>query len=476
MPVVLFASGSIRGKVVDSRGEPVDAVAVILQTVDDEYIDAVITEADGTFLFPTEPGAYKIYFQHLLFEPLMMLLDGNDPETFTLQEKDMLLREVTVTAERPQVKVEGGALIYDTQQLIKDKPVTNAFDAIRELPGVLASDESLSLMGASELNIVIDGKLTNLSPEQLSSLLKSMPASRVKRTEVMYNAPARYNVKGALINVVLEKGDGSETVQGEAGLEYQQHHYPDGRAHANILYSKDRFSLDVLATGQKRKSWSGEDMFARHTLKEETVEIDQVNRGWSDRWGGTFRAELDYSFKNDDKLSASYYLEGSDYDGERTSESHYDYLSSEITRDMDSRTHVNGHSLLQNAQVQYQSHRKWTAGVDFTRYYTPDEQLYLNRGKNEVVTDLLNTNKQAVNKWMLFINKDHGFENGWSLNYGINATLARSKKMMWNTSMRERPDMYLMKIVCWTICKKNTGETVLWKSAASSGNCPPMYH
>lgn len=44
------------------------------------------------------------------------------------------LPEVFVKAERPLVKVSEGKLQYDIPNLVKDKPVDNAFDVIGELP------------------------------------------------------------------------------------------------------------------------------------------------------------------------------------------------------------------------------------------------------------------------------------------------------------------------------------------------------
>ena len=46
------------------------------------------------------------------------------------------LPEVFVKAERPLVKVSEGKLQYDIPNLVKDKPVDNAFDVIGELPGI----------------------------------------------------------------------------------------------------------------------------------------------------------------------------------------------------------------------------------------------------------------------------------------------------------------------------------------------------
>ena len=46
------------------------------------------------------------------------------------------LPEAMVTGEKPIVKADKGKLIYDLPHIIKDLPVDNVFDAIKELPGV----------------------------------------------------------------------------------------------------------------------------------------------------------------------------------------------------------------------------------------------------------------------------------------------------------------------------------------------------
>ena len=64
---------------------------------------------------------------------------------------------------------------------------------------------ALDNLGGMSVALMINGKLTSMSREQVVTLLKSMPASRVQNAEVMYSAPARYQVRGALINITLEK-------------------------------------------------------------------------------------------------------------------------------------------------------------------------------------------------------------------------------------------------------------------------------
>ena len=75
------------------------------------------------------------------------------------------------------------------------------------------------------VTVILDGKVTTLSTEQLYSLLRSIPASRIEKAEVMYNAPARYQVRGALINITLKQSAGGpDSWQGELYAKYRQKH------------------------------------------------------------------------------------------------------------------------------------------------------------------------------------------------------------------------------------------------------------
>ena len=121
------------------------------------------------------------------------------------------LPEVMITGERPIVKAAQGKLVYDLPRLIQNLPVDNAYDAVKELPGVIEMNGGLQLAGQG-VTVILDGKVTTLSTEQLYSLLRSIPASRIEKAEVMYNAPARYQVRGALINITLKQSAGGPSM------------------------------------------------------------------------------------------------------------------------------------------------------------------------------------------------------------------------------------------------------------------------
>ena len=53
------------------------------------------------------------------------------------------LPEVMITGERPVVKAEQGKLVYDVPRLVGSLPVDNAYDAVKNLPGVVSMNDAL---------------------------------------------------------------------------------------------------------------------------------------------------------------------------------------------------------------------------------------------------------------------------------------------------------------------------------------------
>ena len=425
----IMAQG-ISGQVMDGKEQPVDGVAVILQTLDSVYVDTVVTDTLGNFrLNHLLDQSYRLIFQHILYNMVEKEITTANVGTVVLEEKDYQLAEITVKGERSQVKLEGGKLTYDVPQLMKDKTATNAFEIIKDLPGLIERNDNLELVGASRLNIILNGQLTTMSADQLIQLLKTMPASRVEKVEVMYNAPAKYNVKGALLNVVLSKNE-SETHswQGETGVDYTQYRHAGGDAHVNLLYTNKGFSLDFLLNGNKRRDVMGEDMLARHTLNSGMTEISQHNRALVHVNRGTVRLGMDYTFANEDKLSLAYYLKGDKVLSDRDAFTSYlDLSKPENKSESTSLVRDDGHSAIHNIRLQYDGHAGISAGADFTRYHSPSVLDYHDTNTNGSRTDMINNTRQDVSRWSVFLNKTHSFASGWGLNYGVHGGYASSK-------------------------------------------------
>ncbi|MCI1847455.1 MAG: signal protein, partial [Prevotella sp.] len=157
------------------------------------------------------------------------------------------LPDVIVKGERPIAKVNGSTVTYGLPLLLKKRAVDNMYDAIKEIPGVIEQDKKLSL-GGMPTTVILDGKVTSMTVDEVTSLLKSMPANRIAKVDVMYNAPAKMQVRGALINIRLRHShiDGISPSQGEINLAWKQQHDAEFGERTSLLYYKGKFSLDLM--------------------------------------------------------------------------------------------------------------------------------------------------------------------------------------------------------------------------------------
>ena len=133
------------------------------------------------------------------------------PDTISSQQ----LNEVVVKGEKPNVKGEDGIMVIDLPTIVKDKPVTNILEALGYMPGVTNNNGMIWLTGASNVTIILNGELTNMSLQNLYQLLYTTPVDRLKNVEIMYSAPAKYHVNGAVINVILKTPKPLDGLQGQ---------------------------------------------------------------------------------------------------------------------------------------------------------------------------------------------------------------------------------------------------------------------
>ena len=318
------------------------------------------------------------------------------------------LPEVMVTGERPVVKAKAGRLEYDLPRIIEGKPVDNIYDALKYLPGVAEMNGALTL-GARGVTIVLDSKVTNMSTEQLYALLKSMPADRIERVDMMYNAPARYQVRGALIDVRLRHRIGDPgTVQGEAYAQYNQSYEASFQERASLLYNGGKFSLDFLYSHTHGKDFNTTDKEARHwqEAEDKTYLIENHEEARSRNHTHSFRLGTDYQFGKDHNLSFVY--NGSYH----TRHVRQHTTGTQTAENLSGRT-----SWLHNGRLDYRTPIGLSAGAEFTWYRTPGTQL-LSSEMEGARLDFYTEDLQRINAWKFFLSQEHSLKNGWGLNYG----------------------------------------------------------
>ena len=336
------------------------------------------------------------------------------------------LPEAMVTGDKPIVKADKGKLIYDLPHIIKDLPVDNVFDAIKELPGVTERDGSFTLAGRG-VKVVIDGKVTNMSSEQLNTLLKSIPASSIANAEVMYSAPARYQVRGAMINITLKKADESiAPVVGEVGGKWQYDNRHAFQERASLIVNKGKFSGDILYSHTHGKSFSETGSEAHHSLNDGTVhEIIDASTSESQSHRHNWRVGADYNIGEKHSLSGVYtgsYAKGT---GVYTTTGFHNAVNNALS--------VNQ---MHNGRIDYNTPFGLSAGTEFTSYKAPIIQALNNPDGSNILTA---DDNQHITRWKAFVSQEHNTKNGWGINYGVNFNMAKDDSWQKYTGTGELP-------------------------------------
>lgn len=318
------------------------------------------------------------------------------------------LPEIMVKGERPMVKVTQGKLVYDMPRLISKLPVDNAYDAIKELPGVVDLDGGLQLAGQG-LTVILNGKVNTLTMEQLYALLKSMPASRIQQAEVMYSAPARYQVRGPLINVLLTTNHSTKpSLQGELYTDYRQRHYESLSERVSLLYSNAKFSADLLYSYDYGRGLMQTDKTAVHTLSDGSQHPMNLYGGSTARSNRHhIRLGMDATLGKKHALSFVY-----------TAQVGNDARNGYVSGTQQSTTDSQSDSRLHDARLDYTAPFGWKAGIEFTRFESPSTQLLHSTFATEQI-DFRTRDNQQIDKWRLYLSREHSLAKGWGLNYGV---------------------------------------------------------
>lgn len=115
------------------------------------------------------------------------------------------LKEVVVTQRL--VRHEAGKDIVNTLTLRKGK--TNLVELLGDIPGLLVneSDESIHIQGKGSIKIMLNGRLKNISSDDIYNFLRSRPASNVTAVEIVKVPGAKYDASGnyGILNIITER-------------------------------------------------------------------------------------------------------------------------------------------------------------------------------------------------------------------------------------------------------------------------------
>jgi len=203
---------NVKGQVLDAdRKLPLANATIIVKSLSEKsFLKAEITGIDGLYtLFVPRPGFYTIEvsctgYATQVKDSVLIDEQHNSIPAFSLTTAVKDLKGVTVKAKTPYLILKSDKIVLNVAQ----SPIAssgNAYDALKNAPGIIAQGDQLNFRGKS-INVLVNGRPSNLTGEDLVSMLNNLQASGIEKIEILPTPSSKYEATGAVVvNIILAK-------------------------------------------------------------------------------------------------------------------------------------------------------------------------------------------------------------------------------------------------------------------------------
>ena len=271
------AQKTVSGKVVDEKSQTIPFASVtILRQADSVKAHTAITDTAGNFSMPgVGTGNYLVKISYIgykdYYTAVIALNQNQQPYhlgEIRLKADSRALNMVTISVQRPVIEQTLDRTIMNIEKSVLAEGNT-AMELLSKAPGVTLSESGeVALKGRSGTAVMINGKPTYLSSDQLANLLRGTSSSAISRIEIMANPPAKYDAAGSggIVNIILKKntlsgfnGVATGTIGSGRGLRYGEGlslNYRGG--HVNLFGSYNANNQDIkTSSATERQFYAG---------------------------------------------------------------------------------------------------------------------------------------------------------------------------------------------------------------------------
>lgn len=220
---------AVQCQVNDSEGEGIPFATIYLYNSNDtaKVVASDVSDAFGKVDHKlAKSGSYlmKICFVGMADEIRTFDVNAKAPVanlgTIVLSTSSTMLKEVVVSTQRQLVKTEIDRLSYDVQA-DADSKTSTVLDMLKKVPMVTVDgQDEIKVKGSSSFKVFRNGHPDpSLSGMNMKEILKVIPASMIKKIEVITDPGAKYDAEGtsAILNIVMADGGQMNGVTGTLG-------------------------------------------------------------------------------------------------------------------------------------------------------------------------------------------------------------------------------------------------------------------
>ncbi len=204
----------VSGLVADSltkEGEMYATMKITKKEKPQEAVKMAVTGKDGTFReWLQSPGDYTLTVSSMGRQPIVRQftvkpdMAAVNLDTLYIHDASKELAGVEIVAQKPLVKADIDKIEYNMED-DPDSKTNSILEMLRKVPLVTVDgEENIKVNGSSNFKVYVNGRPNNMMSNNPKDVLKSMPASSIRKIEVITNPGPKYDAEGVggILNIV----------------------------------------------------------------------------------------------------------------------------------------------------------------------------------------------------------------------------------------------------------------------------------
>ena len=268
---------SIKGNVIDEKQQTLSFANVVLLKADSTIITGTITDEKGVFSISRHPDAKYLNVSYVGYVPQYLKIATDTVGMIQLLPDVSMLGEVAVVGSRPVIKRKVDRLVFNVEASPLSQGST-ALDLLKQTPLVKATENSIGIIGKSGVKVMLNGKLSYLSANDLMQYLKTLQSDDVESIEVITTPPSRYDAggNGGMINIITKRNP-NEGLNGTLGTSYTQRSFAGENVNATMNYRTSRTFLSLKLRQNHNKGTVDENYVITQPEKSQTSNTKRID-------------------------------------------------------------------------------------------------------------------------------------------------------------------------------------------------------
>jgi hypothetical protein len=269
----------ISGTVLDQNNAPISFVTVLVNNVSEEkgasgavFVKGTTTDDLGNFtLENVEHGNYTLHFSFIGFQSQTKQIHLTSRVflgAIVLLESSEMLDQAVITIKRPTIQKSPGRLVFNVENT--SVASGSVLDVLRKTPGVVVSQQGVSVKNNSPV-IYVNNKRVYLSSKETLSLLESTNGSLIKSVEVITNPSSKYDADATTVLNINTTRAVAVGYKGSASGVYQQAVYAKYNLATAHFYKNDWLNAYGSYSYSPRKEFKEDENNTRFFTPDETT-------------------------------------------------------------------------------------------------------------------------------------------------------------------------------------------------------------